>query len=52
MSALEGIKYQSWGLEEKPVVNINDSIEDATEEDFNEKILNHNIKKFREINYL
>ena len=52
MSTLEGIKYFDWGLEEKPVINITDSIEDVTIDDFNKKILKHNIEKFRKINYL
>jgi len=52
MSTLEGIKYFDWGLEEKPTINITDSIEDAVIEDFNQEILKHNIEKFRKINYL
>ena len=52
MSTLEGIPYKDFGLDEKPIININDSIERAEASDFDKKLLDKNIKKFRTINYL
>ena len=52
MSTLEGIPYKDFGLDEKPIININDSIERAEASDFDKKLLDENIKKFRTINYL
>ena len=52
MSALEGVPYKDFGLDEKPVINMNDSIERAEKGDFDSKLLEENIKKFRTINYL
>jgi hypothetical protein len=52
MSALEGIPYKDFGLDEKTLINLNDSMERAVKSDFNKKLLKENIEKFKKINYL
>ena len=49
MAALEGIKYDDFGLEEKPKANMNDHF-DITIDNVNLELLEHNIKTFRTIN--
>jgi hypothetical protein len=49
MAALEGIKYDDFGLEEKPKANMNDHF-DITIDNINLELLEHNIKTFRTIN--
>jgi hypothetical protein len=47
MSALEGVLYKDFGLDEKPLIDINASILKAKKSDFNLKILEHNVKNFK-----
>lgn len=51
MAALDGMKYKSYGLYEKPKSNMNDSLY-KNEYLINMTVLDHNIQQFRAINNL
>jgi hypothetical protein len=51
MAAIQGLKYDTLGLEVKPTVNMNECFEMPLSE-INMELLNYNVKQFKQINNL
>jgi hypothetical protein len=51
MAAIQGLKYNTWGLFEKPIINMNECFEISLNE-INIELINHNVKQFKQINNL
>jgi hypothetical protein len=51
MAAIQGLKYNTWGLSEKPTINMNECFEIPLSE-INIELINHNVKQFKQINNL
>jgi hypothetical protein len=51
MAAIQGLKYSTWGLSEKPTINMNECFEMPLSE-INIELVNYNVKQFKQINSL